>query len=177
MRLGAGNELLQRFVGLLVVYEQQHWIGHQARERNEVGAGDLGGAAEQFVDLGVAGNPCVVREQGIAVGLGGGDELGADLARRAGLGLHHDRLLQDRLHCGRERPRCDVIGAAGRKRIDDADRVRGKNLLRECPCGCERSGGGADHEIPTVHVLPSQSGPKTDQREYSRMWDSGQDRS
>src|SRR5947208_16317238 len=35
MRLRAGNELLPRFVGLLVGYEQQQWNGLQATQRHE----------------------------------------------------------------------------------------------------------------------------------------------
>ena len=64
-----------------------------------------------------------VREQRIAVGLGAGDDLRADLAGGAGLGLDHHRLLEDRLQLGRERPRHQFVGAARRKRIDDGDGV------------------------------------------------------
>src|SRR5262249_44362359 len=158
MRLGSGDELAQRLVGLLVVDEKQDRLRNQACERNEVGAGDLGRTAKQLVDLGVTGDPGVVRQQRIAVGLGGGDELGADLPRGAGLGLDHDRLLEDRLHGRGQRPRHDIVGAAGRKRVDDGDRMRGKSLLRECRSGRERARGGSDEETTAVHGLSSRIG-------------------
>ena len=75
--------------------------------------------AEQLVHLGEAGDRYDMREQRVAVGLGAGGELRADRAGRAGLGLDHDRLLEDGLKRGVERPRYDVAGAARRKRIDD----------------------------------------------------------
>ena len=95
--LGAVDELLERLVGLLVIDQQQDQIRDQARDRNEVGAGGLGRTAEQLVDLGVAGDAGVVRQQGVSVGLGGGGDLRADLSGGAGLGLDQDRLLEDRL--------------------------------------------------------------------------------
>ena len=71
--------------------------------------------AEQLVDLGEAGDRDDVNQQRVAVGLGGGGELGAHLAGGAGLGLDHDRLLEERLQHRRERPGDDVGGAAGRE--------------------------------------------------------------
>ena len=123
IRLGAVDELLQRLVGLLVIDQQQDRIRDQARQRDEVGAGDFDRTAEQLVDLGVTGDAGVVRQQGVAVRLGGGGELRADLSGGAGLGLDHDRLLEDRLHGRGQRPRHDIVEPAGRKRIDDGDRM------------------------------------------------------
>src|SRR4029077_6164076 len=80
MRLGSRDELAQRLVRLLVVDEEQDRVRNQAREWNEVGAGNLGWTAKQLVDLGVTGDPGVVRQQRIAIRLGGGDELGTDLS-------------------------------------------------------------------------------------------------
>ena len=51
--LGGVDEVLQRFVWLLVVDQQHDRVGDQARERNEIGAGGLGRAVEQLVHLGV----------------------------------------------------------------------------------------------------------------------------
>ena len=90
----------------------------------------------------------------VSVGLGGGDELRADLSGGAGLGLDHDRLLEDRLHGRGQRPRHQVVDAAGRKRVDDGDGMRGKSLLRECRSGRERGRGGPDDEATAIHVLP-----------------------
>ena len=61
-------------------------------------------------------------QQRVAVGLGVGGELRADRAGRAGLGLDHHRLLDDRLEHRRERTADHVGGAAGRERIDEGDR-------------------------------------------------------
>ena len=56
---------------------------------------------EQAVDLGEAGDRDDVDQQRVAVRLGGGGELRADLAGGAGLGLDHARLLDQRLEHGR----------------------------------------------------------------------------
>ena len=82
----------------------------------------FGWPAEQLVDLGVAGKPVVVREQRVAVRLGGGGDLRADRAGGAGLGLDHDRLLEHRFERRGDRPRDEIVGAAGRERVDDGDR-------------------------------------------------------
>src|SRR5262249_17654531 len=58
-------------------------------------------------------------------------------------------------------PGHDIVGAAGQKRVDDGDRVRGKRLLRECRCGRERARGGGDEETTAVHALPFRNGPPT----------------
>jgi hypothetical protein len=127
---GVIDEVLHGLVRLLVVDQQRDRIGHDARERDEVGARGLGRTVEQLIHLGVTGDAGVVRQQRVAVRLGAGSDLRADLAGGAGLGLDHHRLLQQRLHGGRERPRHDVVGAARRKRIDDGDRVRWVGVLR-----------------------------------------------
>src|SRR5215468_5221109 len=158
MRLGSRDELAERLGRLLVVDEEQDRLRNQAREWNKVGAGNLGRTAKELVDLGVTGDPGVVRQQRVAVGLGGGDELGADLPGGAGLGLDHHRLLEDRLHGRGQRPRHDIVGAARRKRVDDGDRVRRKSLLREYWCGRERARGGPDEETTAVHALKFQRG-------------------
>ena len=132
MRLGGVDELFQRLVGLLVVDQEQHRVGDEARQRDEIRALGLHRAAEQLVDLGVAGNAGVVGQQRVAVRLGGGDHLRADLTGRAGLGLDHHRLLEDRLHERGQRPRHDLVDAAGWEGVDDGDRVRGIGLVGEC---------------------------------------------
>src|SRR5262249_62360782 len=60
-----------------------------------------------------------------------------------------------------QRPRHDIVGDAGRKRVDDGDRMRGKSFLRECRCGRERARGGGDEETTAVHALPFEAGPQT----------------
>ena len=158
IRFGAGDVLLQRLVGLRLVDEEQDRIGDDACERNEMGTGDLDGTDEQLVDLGVAGDPRVVRQQGVSVGLGRGGKLRAHLARGAGLGFDHDRLLEDRLHRAGQRPRHDVVEAAGRERVDDGDGMRGKSLLGKCRSRRECGRGGADDETTAIHALPPQIG-------------------
>src|SRR5882762_3162199 len=98
MRVGAVDELLERLVRLLVIDQEQDWIRDQTRERNEIGAGGFDRTAEQFVNLGVSGDPGVVRQQSVSVRLGGGYDLRADLSGGTGLGFNHDWLLEDRLH-------------------------------------------------------------------------------
>jgi hypothetical protein len=129
--LGVGDELFERLVGLLIVDQEEDRIGRQPRQRNEVGAGGLGLPAEQVVNFGVAGESIVVREQGVAVRLGAGGKLRADRAGGAGLGFDHDRLLEDGFERGRDRPGDQIVGAAGRERVDDGHGARGKRLLRE----------------------------------------------
>src|SRR4029450_70879 len=87
----------------------------------------------------------------------------ADLTRRTGLGFDHDRLLEDRLHRACQRPRPDVVEAAGRERVDDGDGMRGKGLLGKCWSRRECGRGGADDETTAIHALPPQIGmrPRT----------------
>ena len=95
---GRVEELLERLVGLFGIHQEQHRIGDEPRQRDEVGTVGFHRAAEQLVDFGVTGDAGVVRQQRIAVGLGRSDNLRADLTGGAGLGFDHDRLLEDRLH-------------------------------------------------------------------------------
>ena len=97
--------------------------------------------------------PTLCDSRRVAVGLGGGGDLRADLSGGAGLGVDHDRLLEDRLQGGGQRPRHDVVEPAGRKRVDDGDGTRGISLLRECRSGRERGRGGSDDETTTIHAL------------------------
>ncbi len=154
--LGVVDEVLQRLVGLLVVDQEHARVGDEARDRDEIGAGEFQRAAEQLVDFGEAGDRGDVQEQRVAVGLGAGGDLRADRAGGAGLGFDHARLLDHRLHDRRERPADDVGCAAGRERIDEGDGVRRIRLLRRCgPCdkpGCRR--GAADDEAASVHLAP-----------------------
>ena len=155
--LGVVDELLQRLVGLLIVDDEHHRVGDEAGDGDEIVARELHGTAEQLVDLGEAGDRHDVHEQRVAVGLGAGGELGADLAGRAGLGLDHHRLLEDRLQHRRQRPRHHVDGAAGRERVDEGDGAGGVDLLRMRGPGCQRGcgGGGACDEAASVHeILP-----------------------
>ena len=142
------DELLQRLVGLLVVDHDDHRVGDEARDRDEIGAGEFRRAAEQLVDLGKARDRRDVGEQRVAVGLGIRGELRADRAGRAGLGLDHHRLLDHRLEHGGERARHHIGGAAGRERIDEGDRAR-RVILRERRRGDSGSGGG--EEAASVH--------------------------
>ena len=59
----------------------------------------------------------------MAVLVGLGHHVGADIAAGAGLVLDHDRLADGVLQLGADQPRQDVGGAAGRKRHDDAHRL------------------------------------------------------
>ncbi len=154
LRLRAVEELLQGLVGLPVVDQQQDRVGDQPGERDEVGARCLDRTAEQLVDLGVTRNSVVVRQQSVAVRLGRGGELRADLPGRTGLGFDQHRLLQNRFHRGGERPRHEIVDAARRKRIDDGDRPRRKRLLRECRPGCEQGRGASGDELTAVHGYP-----------------------
>src|SRR6185312_14553519 len=90
------------------------------------------------------------------------NELRADLAARAGLGLDHDRLFQNRLHRAGDRPRDDVVGAARWKRVDDRDRMRGKLLLRKSGTGGECC-GRAEDETAAIHD-PLLNDSKSDDR-------------
>ena len=153
---GIGDQILQRFVGQIVVDDHHDRIGDDAGERNEIGIGEFRLAAEQFVDRGEAGNRHDVGQQRIAVRLGGCDVLRADRARRARLVLEHDRLLEDRLKRRVERPRDGVADAARRKRADHRDGARRIGVLRGCLTGRQRGGGGSrtDDETAAIHLAP-----------------------
>ena len=154
--LGVVDQILQRLVRRLVVDHEHHRAFGEARDRDEIGAGELRLAAEQLVHLGKAGDRNDVDEQRVAVGLGAGGKLRADRAGGAGLGLDHHRLLDDRLEHRGERPADHVGGAARRKRIDQRDRAGRIGVLRLRGAGAERRGGRgrADHELASVHDRP-----------------------
>ena len=170
LRLCAVEKLFQCLVGLPVVDQQQDRVGDQPGERDEVAARCLDRTAKQLVDLGVARNSVVVREQSVAVRLGRGGELRADLPGRTGLRLDQHRLLQDRFQRGGERSRHEIVDAAGRKRIDDGDRPRGKRLLRECRSGCEQGRGASDDELTAVHGILPEFCCRSKSTEYARRF-------
>ena len=122
--LGVVDEFLQRLVGNLIVDDQHHRPFGQPRNRDEIGAGELRRAAEQFVDFRETRERRQVRDQRVTIGPGVGGELRTHGTGCACLGLDHDRLLEQRLKpCG-ERPAHHIDRAARRKWIDDGDRAR-----------------------------------------------------
>ena len=156
--LGVVDQVLQRLVGCLIVDHEHHRAFGEACDRDEVGAGELGLAIEQLVHLGKSGDRNDVHEQRVAIGLGVGGKLRADCAGRAGLGVDHHRLLDDRLERRGEWPADHVGGAARRKRIDQCDRARRIGILRECGSSGEGRRGRAGDELASVHVvLPQMS--------------------
>ena len=94
-------------------------------------------------------------KQGVAVRLCARGDLCADLAGGASLGLDDDRLLEQRLEHRRKRT-CDYIDrAAGRKRVDDGNRMRRIGILCRCRPHAESRGsrGAAGDEMTSVHVI------------------------
>jgi hypothetical protein len=157
--LGVVDQVLEGLIGLLIIDDQHARIGHEARERDEVGIGEFRLPAEQPVDFGEAGNRGQMREQRIAVRLSIGSELRANLAGRAGLGFDHHRLLHHRLDHGGERTHDDVDRAARRKRVDDGDGAGRIGVLRERRLEGGRCGSGAEDEAASIHaVLQSCAG-------------------
>ena len=75
------------------------------------------------------------RQQRVAVGLGGVDRLGADIAAGAAAVLDHERLAEPLLKPGREDSRHGVDAAAGRFADDDLDRPIGIIGGRILLCG------------------------------------------
>jgi hypothetical protein len=67
-------------VRLLIVDDEHARVGDEARDRDEVGIGELDLPAEQLVDFGEPRNRYHMNEQRVAVGPGAGGNLGADLA-------------------------------------------------------------------------------------------------
>src|SRR5665647_2428864 len=157
--LGVVEEVLERLVGLLFVDHQQDRVGGEAGERNEIGTRGFRLPSEQLVDFGVTGDAVVVRQDRITIRLGVGGDLRADLTAGAGLGFDHDRLLEDRFELRRDRPGYGVVCAAGRKRDQDGNGMRGKSILRESRPGREGSGGsgGADDETAAIHLILPES--------------------
>jgi hypothetical protein len=127
-----GNEFAQRFVRLLLIDDDDHRIRSEARDRDEVGPGELGLAPEQLVDLGKAGEGRNVREERVAVRQSGGDELGTNCAGSPRFRFDDDRLLDYRLKRRRKRTRDNFRRPSGRKWIDDRNGPRGITALREC---------------------------------------------
>src|ERR1700750_1977131 len=75
--LGVIDQVFETLVGLLIIDDQDSRSGYQGRDRDEVGAGELWRASEEFVDFGKTGDRGEVEKQRIAVGLGIGDVLRA----------------------------------------------------------------------------------------------------
>jgi hypothetical protein len=97
-----------------------------------------------------------VSEQRVAIGFRGRRNLCTDLAGCARLGLDHDRLLEQRLDRGGERPSDHVDSATWWERVDDRNRVRRVSVLRKARangerCGC---GGATGDKMASVHVIP-----------------------
>ncbi len=100
---------------------------------------------------------------GVAVGRGLGDGVGADRTAPAGAVFHHHRLAQDAAHLVRRATADDVGGAAGGERNDQADRLGGVAL------GLRRGGGGRQgqgqcefaslHEIMSPVINPGRVRP------------------
>jgi hypothetical protein len=138
----------------MIVNDQQDRIGHESCQRNEIGPGGLRRPTKQLIHFSVTGKSVVMGEERVAVRSGAGGELRADLPRGTGFGLDHDRLLYDRFKCRSQRPRHEIVGTTGRKRVDDGDCTRRKSLL--CVRGDDRERCGrcccADDEITPVHV-------------------------
>src|SRR5512139_1231456 len=92
--LGVVDQLLECLVGLLIVdHEHQRAFG-ETRNRDEIGASKLGRAPERLVHRLKARHRWQVSEQCVAVRLGAGGYLRADLAGSARLGLDHDRVFE-----------------------------------------------------------------------------------
>jgi hypothetical protein len=102
-------------------------------DRREVLARAVGHAGEQ-VRRNCQGAH-VDQQQGVAILLGLGDQVGADIAAGAGLVLDHDRLADGVLQLRADEARQDVRGPARRERHDDPDRL-GEGLSRGA-AGCE----------------------------------------
>ena len=103
------EQFLGGFVRLLIIDEKHYRVGHDSRQRDEIGAGGFEWSSEKLVDFCVTGNSGVVRQQRVTVGLRAGDDLCADLAAGTRFGFDDDRLFEDRLQHGGERPGDDVI--------------------------------------------------------------------
>ena len=78
------------------------------------------------------------------------------LLSNAGLGLDYDRLFDDRFERRSEGPRHDVVNAAGRKRVQYRDCVRGVSILREHRTGGDKR-SRADDETTAIHRIPPES--------------------
>ena len=80
-----------------------------------------GGLLEQRLVLRLRADGAL--QEGVAVGCGLGDAIGAVHAAGAADIFDDDRLAQNLTHALREQPRHHVVGAAGRERVDHGERV------------------------------------------------------
>ena len=152
-RLGTGarlgDELLERAHAALRADDQHDRRAGQIGDRREVLDRIVAG-------LGIGhrnddGERQRIDAEGVAVGLGGGDRLHADDAGGAGAVLDEELLLER----GREMIGGDarelIGGAAGRERVDDADRTRRPVL---CRCGGRKHGQHHKRRCETFHADP-----------------------
>ncbi|CFW04156.1 Uncharacterised protein [Bordetella pertussis] len=117
--LGVLDQFRQGLGGDLRV-DDQH-IGHAAGQddrREGLGGVVAQAAVEPLVDR---EDPGGGQQQGIAVGFGGGDLLGADVAAGARTVVDHDRLAQRGRYLVGDGARQDVVGAARAIRNDQRD--------------------------------------------------------
>ena len=99
---------------------------------------NFGCAAEQLVDRGEAGNRHDMGQQRIAVGFGAGGVLRADRARRAGLVLEHDRLLEHGSSAASSGRVMVSLTPPGGNGLIDRDGVRRIGVLRAARAGRAR---------------------------------------
>src|SRR5262245_42076141 len=76
---GIVDEVLQRLIGLLIIDKHQHRIGNQSGQWDEIGTGGFRLPPEKLVDLFIAGESVVVRQQRIAIRLCISGNLSANL--------------------------------------------------------------------------------------------------
>ena len=138
--------------------DDQHRAAGDQRYRREILQRIVGrlAADERRDDEGAAG-----REQdGVAVGLRLGDEVGADASIAAGPVVDDDRLPQALMHAGRELARDDIGAAARRERQHDMNRPRRETFDR---LGC----AGAGRDQHAAQQAESEPAGGLDQREVS----------
>jgi hypothetical protein len=116
---GGGDEFLEVVVGR--VGRHQDHRGRQADHRDRRQVGVLVG--QRLLDHAVGDDPGRADEEGVAIGLALRHHGRAQAGRAAGLVLDHDRLAQALGGALGGRAGHQVVGAAGRERHDEADRL------------------------------------------------------
>jgi hypothetical protein len=111
----------------------------------------LGGIERQLGEKAhVRGEGAVGHEQRVAVRGGLGYRFRGNVARRAGLVLHDDRLVEDFLQVPAEQAGNGVRAGAGRERHDDSYRLVRVRLRVDDPNGCN----DRDHCRDELHFFP-----------------------
>ena len=150
---GRGSHVLDGLERRLAAHHQDQRPTLDQQDRHQV----VDRVEAQFLEQGlVDGQRCeVAHAHGVAVGLGAGDRVGADVAAASRLVVDDHVLAQDGLHQLGHLARTVVGAAACGIRADPGDQLGWIFLLGAAQCGEQQRAASSADQGATQHVLKS----------------------